>query len=171
MPKMSLILLPPGLSAASLLSGLLVIFSQIPLSLLLHQFLSVRTKRVKDRKILHLVKASVSSSRVFGRRQESPDRLEVFSIFSFFTNSSSFFLLTTSSFLAGSSFFLTKSSCLRMMERFLASATEGGKGDWESLSRGEARPVVCKNNCWKNSQYDTKIKKLLKVNPSHLYWS
>ena len=76
-------------------------------------------------------------------RQESPDRLEVFSIFSFFTNSSSFFLTTSSCcFLAGSSFFLTKSSCLRMIDRFLASATEGGNGDWESLSRGEARPVV-----------------------------
>ena len=95
---------------------------------------------------MHLVKASVSSSRVFGLRQESPDRLDVFSIFSFFTNSSSFFLTTSSCccFLAGSSFFLTKSSCLRMMERFLASATEGGNGDCESLSRGEARPVVCK---------------------------
>ena len=165
MPKMSLMLLPPGLSAASLLSGLLVIFSQIPLSLLLHQFLSARTKRVKDRKILHLVNASVSSSRVFGRRQESPDRLEVFSIFSFFTISSSFFL-------AGSSFFLTKSSCLRMMERFLASATEGGNGDWESLSRGEARPVVCKNN-WTllNSPQCTLMKPLVKMYASHLYWS
>ena len=30
LPKMSLILLPPGLSAASLLSGLLVIFCQNP---------------------------------------------------------------------------------------------------------------------------------------------
>ena len=29
-----------------------------------------------------------------------------------------------------------------MIDRFLASATEGGNGDWESLSRGEARPVV-----------------------------
>ena len=85
----------------------------------------------------------MSSSRVFGRRQESPDRLEVFSIFSFFTNSSSFFLTTSSCcILAGSSFFLTKSSCLRMIDRFLASATEGGNGDWESLSRGEAQPVV-----------------------------
>ena len=96
---------------------------------------------------MHLVKASVSSSRVLGLRQESPDRLEVFSIFSFFTDSSSFFF-TTSSFLAGSSFLLTKSSCLRMIDRFLASTTEeGGSGEAESLSRGEARPVVCKN--WK----------------------
>ena len=113
-------------------------------------FISQKKKRaIQEWNIVHLVKASVSSSRVFGLRQESPDRLDVFSIFSFFTNSSSFFLTTSSCcccFLAGSSFFLTKSSCLRMMERFLASATEGGNGDCESLSRGEARPVVCKKN-------------------------
>ena len=84
---------------------------------------------------MHLVKASVSSSRVFGLRQESPDLLDVFSIF-----------FSSSFFLTGSSFFLTKSSCLRMIDLFLASTTEeGGSGEAESLSRGEARPVVCKN--------------------------